>query len=338
MDFTNNLPLSLVFLVIGFVCLIKGADFFVDGCSSIAKRLRVPAMLIGLTIVAMGTSLPELGVSVTAAMAGNNELAISNVLGSNIFNLAVVLAMSAVVMPMTVQKVTLRRDFPISMISVALLLIFGATGWKVGRPESLILFVFFIFYLVITIRSAMKTRRDAIAQAPVSGEEAEEEQVEAEKEELIGAYRVMPVWKSLLMIGIGIVGIGFGSDWVVDSASELASMFGWSQNLIGLTIVAIGTSLPELVTSITAASKKEIDLAVGNAIGSCIFNVLLILGVSGIIHPMAFNMENAIDSLLLLGVSALIWIFGATRKRITRPEGFSLLAVYAAYMAYIIIR
>jgi cation:H+ antiporter len=333
MDFSNHLLLAVVFLVIGFVFLIKGADLFVEGSSSIAKKLKVPAMIIGLTIVAMGTSLPELAVSLTASVAGNNELAVSNVLGSNLFNLTVVIGVCALIVPVTVQKNTLQRDFPVSVVSTILLFAFGIGGMTIGRADGVILSVLFLIFLILMIRSALKARKEALTEfTPEAAELALEEKEVSED------IRVMPVWRCILSIALGIVGIILGSDWVVDAASAVAARFGLSQNLIGLTIVAIGTSLPELVTSVTAARKNEVDLALGNALGSNIFNIFLILGVSGAISPMGYGTENMIDTIILLGASLLVWMFAASSRKILRKEGIVMLLVYAADMVYICLR
>ncbi|BAK47168.1 MAG: calcium/sodium antiporter [Lachnospiraceae bacterium] len=333
MDFSNHLLLAVVFLVIGFVLLIKGADLFVEGSSSIAKKLNVPAMIIGLTIVAMGTSLPELAVSLTASMAGNNELAVSNVLGSNLFNLTVVIGVCALIVPVTVQKNTLQRDFPVSVISTILLFALGIGGMTIGHADGVILSALFVIFLILMVRSALKARKAALTE--FSPEAAE---LELEEEEVSEDIRVIPVWRCILYIGLGIAGIILGSDWVVGAASAIAAQFGLSQNLIGLTIVAIGTSLPELVTSVTAARKNEVDLALGNALGSNIFNVFLILGVSGAISPMGYGTENMIDTIILLGASLLVWMFAASSRKIVRKEGIVMLLVYAADMVYICLR
>ena len=309
---------SIIVLAVGFVLLIKGADFFVEGSSSVAKRLKVPSMIIGLTIVAMGTSLPECAVSVTASVSGNNALAVSNVLGSNIFNLMVVCGACALFVPLKVQMDTLKKEYPFSMICAVILLLFGYMGMKVGRKDGVILLLLFTAYLLWMIRSAMRVR----AGKP----KAEEE------------YEIMPAAKCILFIVGGAVAIMFGGDFVTNGATAVAEQLGLSQNLIGLTIVAMGTSLPELVTSIVAAKKNEVDMAIGNVLGSNIFNILLILGIGSVISPVDFVMENMIDIACLMAMSFLTWRFAWTDRRLDRKEGFIMLVTYAAYMVYICIR
>lgn len=317
---------SAIILVIGFVLLIKGADFFVEGSSSVAKKFNVPSLIIGMTIVAMGTSLPELAVSVTASMVGNNTLAVSNVAGSNIFNLMVVCGACALFTPLTIEKNTLLKEFPFSIICAGLLVVLGFLGMSLGRVDGIIFLVIFIVYLFWMIRSAKQARN--------AGDKLEEEEEEFIEEEI----KILPMWKCLLFIVGGMIAIKFGGDFVVDGASTIAAGFGLSQTLIGLTIVALGTSLPELVTSIVAARKDEVDMALGNVIGSNIFNILLILGVAAVISPITFLMENIIDIVILIVMSLVVWIFAWTSKEINRKEGIMMLLMYAVYMVYICIR
>lgn len=308
---------SLVILVIGFVLLIKGADFFVEGSSSVAKRLRVPSIIIGLTIVAMGTSLPECAVSVTASLANNNALAVSNVVGSNIFNLMVVCGACALFAPLAVQKDTLKKEFPFSIICAIIMLVFGYLGMTIGHVDGVIMLLLFACFLGWMIKSALNARSNAV----------EEEEI-----------AILPVWRCVVYIVGGAIAIKFGGDFVVDGASTIAAKLGLSQNLIGLTVVALGTSLPELVTSIVAAQKNEVDMALGNVIGSNIFNILLVIGVAAAISPIAFIMENVFDIILLIAMSVLVWIFAWTKQQIGRKEGIVMLVIYGAYLAYIIVR
>lgn len=309
---------AIVILLVGFVLLIKGADFFVEGSSSVAKRLRVPSMIIGLTIVAMGTSLPECAVSVTASITNNNALAVSNAVGSNIFNLMVVCGMCALFTPLAVQQNTLKKEFPFSILCALLLMVTGYIGMTLGRMDGIILLVVFVGFLLWMIQSALKAR--------ANNQEEEEE------------YKILPVWRCIVYIVGGAAGIAFGGDFVVDGASVIAASLGLSQTLIGLTVVALGTSLPELVTSIVAAKKDEVDMALGNVIGSNIFNILFVLGIAGTISPIAFLTENVIDIVILVIVSAIVWIFAWTKEKIGRTEGIIMLAIYAAYVVYICIR
>lgn len=310
-------------LLVGFVLLIKGADFFVEGSSTVAKKLRVPSIIVGLTIVAMGTSLPEFSVSVTAAFAGNNAIAISNVVGSNIFNLMVVAGACSLFAPLAISKSALKRDFPFSIICGGLLLVMGIIGMKFDRIDGIILSVIFITYIVYLVRQALKAR--------TSGDSISE--VEEE-----GKTKNIPVWLCIIYIIGGIVAIIFGGDFVVEGASVIASKFGMSQTLIGLTVVAIGTSLPELVTSLVASRKNEVDMALGNVIGSNIFNILFILGASGTISPMEFIKDNIIDTIVLVAMSLIAFVFVWTKQQLEKKEGIIMLLLYASYMVYACIR
>lgn len=315
--------LKYLLLLLGFVFLIKGADLFVDGSSNIAKLLKVPTLIIGLTIVAMGTSLPEASVSVTAALAGQNELSLSNVLGSNIFNLLVVSGACAMVYPLMVEPSVLKREYPFSVIITAILLIMSLDMLlfkkeaMLSRIDGIILLVLFIAFIAYTVKSALNSRNNA----------SEED----------NAPTLTPL-KSVIFIIIGIAGIAVGGDLVVESASAIATEFGLSQTLIGLTIVALGTSLPELVTSLVAAKKQESDLALGNVVGSNIFNILFVLGISASIHPVAVAPESIIDTIILIVVSLLVYLFAYMKKSINRIEGLIMVLIYIGFTAYIIIR
>lgn len=313
-----NILLALLMLVGGFVLLIKGADYFVEGSSSVAKRLHVPSIIIGLTIVAMGTSLPECAVSITASMSGQNALAVSNVIGSNIFNLMVVTGFCAVFANLPIEKDTLKKEFPISVGCTLLLLVFGAEGMIVSRQDGLIFCSLFIAYIAYMVVSALNARDAA----------------KSEEEE----YVIIPVWKSIVFIVGGMVAIKFGGDFVVDGAVAIAQRLGLSENLIGLTIVACGTSLPELVTSVVAARKNEIDMALGNVIGSNIFNVLFVLGIASTISPIAFITENMIDIIIFVAMCILVWVLGWTKQKLVRKEGILMLLIYAVYLVYICMR
>lgn len=314
----GNMIRAILLLIAGFALLIKGADFFVEGSSSVARRLKVPSIIIGLTIVAMGTSLPECAVSVTASLSNNNALAISNVVGSNIFNLMVVCGACALFVPLRVHINTLKKEFPFSVICAALLLFFGYYGMILGRMDGVVLLIVFAAYLAWMLRSAMQARSEAF---------------KMDEEE-----KILSVGKCILFIVGGAFAIKFGGDFVVDGATVVAAAMGLSQNLIGLTVVALGTSLPELVTSIVAARKDEVDMAVGNVIGSNIFNVLLILGIAASISPIVFIMENIIDIILLIIMSFVVWAMTWSGRMINRKEGMLMLAMYGAYLVYICIR
>ncbi|MCM1107229.1 MAG: calcium/sodium antiporter [Blautia sp.] len=322
---TCSLPLAIVFLIIGFVLLIKGADCFVEGSSSIAKRFHVPSIIIGLTIVAMGTSLPETSVSVTASISNNNALAVSNAVGSNIFNLMVVIGACAILTPVLVQREVVRRDIPFSVICAILLLVLGFMGpMSLGHLDGAILLACFIGFIAYMIRKALAASR--------AGAAKDEDAADAD------AAKLLSLPKSIFFIILGVAGIAIGGDVVVSSASNIAVTFGMSQTLVGLTIVSIGTSLPELVTSVVAARKNEVDMALGNAIGSNIFNILMVLGVASAISPIAFLTENIVDICVLIAFSVLVWIFAATKKQINKAEGFVMVALYAAYVVYACIR
>lgn len=322
---------AILILVIGFVLLIKGADFFVEGSSSVAKKFHVPAMLIGMTIVAMGTSLPECAVSVTASLANNNSLAVSNVIGSNIFNLMVVCGACALFSPLTIRQDTLKKEFPLSIICAALMLVLGYIGMTLGHIDGIIFLVLFVGYLLWMIQSAKKAR------AAVLSDPAQSSQIE-QTEFVEENIAILPTWKSLVFIIGGMIAIKFGGDFVVNGASSIASSMGLSQTLIGLTIVAMGTSLPELVTSLVAAKKGEVDMALGNVIGSDIFNILFVLGIATAISPISFLMENVIDIILLIIMSVIVLAFAWTKQQINRKEGILMLLMYAAYMVYICVR
>lgn len=325
-----NILLNVVLLLVGFVALIKGADFFVEGSAAVAKKLHVPGVIIGLTIVAMGTSAPELAVSISAGLTGSNEIAISNVIGSNIFNLIVVLGVCAVMAPVAVDKSIMKRDFPFSIAITLLLAVFisdmiltgksvitetQARAGGISRWEALIFIILFAVYILITVRSAIKNRQ------------TQQEEIED-----------MSGIKCAVYILGGIAAVVIGGQLVVNSAREIALFCGMSETLVGLTIVAIGTSLPELVTSIVASSKGQNGMAVGNVVGSNIFNILLILGVSSFIHPISAGMFSLIDICILLVMNVCVFIFATTGKKINRYEGAAMVLMYVAYTAYAIIR
>ncbi len=308
-------------LLVGFVLLIKGADFFVEGSSAVAKKLRIPSMIVGLTIVAIGTSMPELAVSVSAALAGSNEIAISNVVGSNIFNLLVVCGVCSLFAPLAVSKTTLKVDFPIVIGCTVLLIGMCFMGNNVNRIEGAVLLVLFITYISALVRQALKSRANA--------------GVTEKKEE---NKKDIPVWLCIIYIVGGIVAIKFGGDFVVDGAKTIATKLGMSDTLVGLTVVAVGTSLPELVTSVVASRKNEVDMAFGNVIGSGICNTLFILGLSSAISPISVIQDNIIDIAVLIVVSIIAYLFVRSKRTLERWEGIIMLVIYAAYMVYACVR
>lgn len=307
-------------LVIGFVLLIKGADFFVDGSSAVAKKLRIPSLIIGMTIVAMGTSLPETSVSVSASIAGKNDLSISNAVGSNIFNLMIVAGLCAILCPLPIGKDTLKKDFPFSIFSAGVLLAMGVISAEITRIDGIILLLLFALFLYMMIRSALKARNSAAFSS-------DDEEIKS-----------LPVWQCAIYIIGGITAIAFGGKMVVESASDIARYFGMSDNLIGMTIVALGTSLPELVTSIVAARKNEMDMALGNVIGSNIFNILFVLGIAAVISPIGFTSENMIDTAVLISSSLLVLVFCLPKRKLTRWNGVSMAVIYAGFTVYLFLR
>ena len=300
-------------LLIGFVLLIKGADLFVDGSSSIAGILKVPSVIIGLTIVAMGTSAPEAAVSINAGLAGNSDISLGNIVGSNIFNLFVVIGACAIIFPAKSNEEILKRDLWWN-IGVSILLLLLISDGIISRGEGFILLAVFIFYLGLMVHSALKNRMES---TPLN---------------------VMPLWKSLLFVAVGLAAVVFGGDMVVDNASLIAKAWGMSDTLVGLTIVAVGTSLPELVTSITASKKGDSGIALGNAVGSCLFNILFILGMASTLTPINAVPELIIDTAILIAVTLLILIVAKTDKKTNRTEGIICVTAYIIYMIYIILR
>lgn len=329
--------LDIIFLLAGFVLLIKGADYFVDGSVAIAKKLKIPSIVVGLTIVAVGTSLPELAVSALASLKQSNAIAVSNVVGSNIFNLLMVLGITALFININVKKSVLHREFPLLTV-ISLLLVFlvadamwfggvigkvnifkfengNATIGEVSRFDGILLLVLFVGFIVWTVMYALKQRAK------------EDEEIET-----------LSNGKCALFIIGGAAAIMAGGELVVDSAKSLALAAGMSETLVGLTVVALGTSLPELVTSVVAGRKGEADLAVGNVVGSNIVNILLVLGVSAIISPVVVTTMNAIDGLIALVTTVIVFIVSGTQKTIKRKEGILLVLIYGGYMVYIICR
>lgn len=336
--------MEYVWLVVGFVLLIKGADFFVDGSSAVAKMFKVPSIIIGLTVVALGTSLPEAAVSISASIIGANSLAVSNVVGSNMFNMLVVLGASALVLPVTTKKETVSKEIPFSIAVTVVLLAWLFIGINIPEPEAtipeldfwdklpgaaftlgraagVVLLALLVFFMWWQISGALRARK-------LNGDTAEDE-VDQKKPSVI---------KAIIFIVLGAAGIVWGGDVVVDSAKAIAATFGMSEELIGLTIVALGTSLPELVTSMVAAKKGESDLALGNVIGSSIFNIIFILCFSSLISPMTVGINTVFDTVILIAISLIVWLFSKTKNKISRIEGGALLAIYIAYFVYIIIR
>lgn len=303
--------LAVALLVVGFVLLIKGADWFVDGAAGIAARFGIPQLVIGLTIVAMGTSAPEAAVSITAAKTGNAGITIGNVVGSNIMNVLVILGITAVITTIAVQKSTVKYEIPFMLIITAVLMLLGWTGQEIVLWEGIVLWVLFIVYLAYLFVMAKK------GQAEETGEQK-------------------ALWLQLVMLVGGAVCIVFGSDLTVDNASKIAAVLGMDDRLIGLTIVAFGTSLPELVTSVTAAKKGSADIAIGNIVGSNVFNILFVVGTTALITPVAFKSGFLVDFVVSILAGVLLWIGVAKECKLKRPVGIIMLAGYAAYFVYLL--
>lgn len=300
-------------LIVGFILLVKGADLFVDGSSSIAGILKVPSVIVGLTIVAAGTSAPEAAVSITAGLSGNSDISLGNVIGSNLFNQLGVIGLCAACFIVTTHKDILKRDLWVN-IGVTILLLILILDGKLSRLEGLLLLAGFAAYLFFVIRDALKNR--------TQGDD----------------IKLMSVPKSILFIVIGLAAIIGGGNLVVNNASLIAQALGTSETLVGLTIVAIGTSLPELVTSFVATRKGDTGIALGNAIGSNIFNILFILGIASVLAPINANIELIIDTVILIVVCIIILIFAKTKLKTTRAEGIICVLLHLAYTAYIILR
>lgn len=307
---------QLLLLTFGFFLLVKGADWFVEGSSGIADKLGIPQLVIGLTIVAMGTSAPETAVSITAAIKGNADIAIGNVVGSNILNILIILGISSVITSIAVAKTTIRYEIPIMLGATFLLLIFGTNGGTVCLWEGIVLllcFAAYLFYMFVMVKKG-----------------------EMQSEELDNTQK--PIWKLVLA---GVIGLGliiWGSDVTVDAATSLAKAFGMSEKFIGLTVVALGTSLPELFTSVIAAKKGKADIAIGNIVGSNIFNILLVIGVSSLIIPVTFEMSFVIDCLVAVAAGVILWLCVFRKKKLKRLDGVIMLVSYAAYFVYLLLK
>ena len=302
-----------VLLVVGFVLLIKGADFFVDGASSVAKVLKIPSVIIGLTIVAMGTSAPEAAVSLTASLSGSNDISLGNIIGSNLFNLLMVIGICAIIFPVATNLEILKRDMIWNIIASVALFAMLLDG-TIGRIEGALLLAGMVVYLILIVKHALKNR--------LEGEETE----------------TLSLPKAILYIIGGLAAVVIGGQMVVNNASLIAAAWGMSDTLIGLTIVAIGTSLPELVTSIMASRKGDSGIAIGNAVGSCLFNTLFIMGFTTVISPITAAPELIVDACLLIAVTVLMFILAKTKMKTSRLEGAVCVLVYIIYTAYIIMR
>ena len=301
---------QIIILLVGFIFLVKGADWFVDGAASIARKMGIPQLIIGLTIVAMGTSMPEAAVSITAAMQQNAGITIGNVVGSNILNIFIILGITALITNVKIQKSTIRYEIPFMIFITIILMIFGMTDMKITFIEGVFLWILFIAYLVYLFIMAKNS-----------------ETQEEEKD--------IPVWKCLLFILLGGILVVKGSDFAVSGASAIARYFGMSERFIGLTIVAFGTSLPELVTSVTAAKRGNAGIAIGNIVGSNIFNILFIAGGVSLICPVPFESKFIVDMFVAIGSGCLLWLLTIYRHELNRIGGLLMLLSYVVYLIYL---
>ncbi len=346
------MAVSIILLIVGTLLLIKGADFFVGGASRLARALKVPPLVIGLTLVSMGTSAPEASVSINGAVNGMNDMSISNVVGSNIFNTLFILGVSSLIIPLTISRDMKKFDVPIMTALYAVLMIFAfaITPYRIDVAEAAVMIVLFTGYTAfLTVRAVRAGKREkaAASTATVLGTTenaalaqntaATSTEKESKPKKRPWTERI-PLWLSLILAAAGLAGIIFGGDMVVKSASAIAKALGMSESLVGLTIVAVGTSLPELVTSIVAAVKKENDIAVGNVIGSNIFNIVFILGISSAISAPTVSSGTLIDMAVMAGSGVLILVIALCRKQTSRWQGALMTALYVAYLAYIIVR
>ncbi len=302
--------LQMVLLALGFLMLVKGADWFVDGASGIAERFGIPQLVVGLTIVAMGTSMPEAAVSINSALKGNAGITIGNIVGSNILNILIILGITAVITTVAVQKSTIWIEIPYMLVITVLLLVLGKSGNQITFSEGVILWMAFLLYLGYLFYCAKKNKEEVVA------EEAK------------------PMWKLLLATVLGLL-VVWGSDVTVDAATAIARVLGISERVIGLTVVALGTSLPELFTSVSAARKGKADIAIGNIVGSNIFNILFVVGTSALIVPVEFLTGFGIDTMIALGAGLLLWVCTWRKRALTRPAGIVMLTAYLAYFIYL---
>lgn len=332
--------LDIVLLIIGMVLLVKGADFFVSGSSCIARAMKIPPLVIGLTLVSMGTSAPEASVSINGAINGMNDMSLGNVIGSNVFNTLFIIGISSLIVPLAIGKDIKKYDMPIMVLIYGILIVFSflITPFEIGRSEAIIMLVAFVGYTALLVVRANRERKAVLAESGkgshINGNgqlnNANEKQDKKEK----------PIWLNIIFAIGGLAGIILGGDMVVDNAADIATALGMSEKLVGLTIVAVGTSLPELVTSVVASIKKENDIALGNVIGSNIFNVILILGLSATIAPISLHFSELVDmaALFVSGILITAIALFSKKAKTTRSQGAFLVLTYIGYLVYIIIR
>ena len=308
-----EIVLQCFLLALGFLMLVKGADWFVDGAAGIADRFGVPQLIIGLTIVAMGTSAPEAAVSITAGLKNNAGITIGNIVGSNILNILIILGITSLIVAVAVANSTIRYEIPFMLFITVLLMGMGYTGQKISFWEGIVLWIVFLFYLGYLFVMTKKKQEDQSQE-----------------------YQKLPIWKLLLAVLVGLVAVVWGSDITVDAATALAKGFGLSERFIGLTIVALGTSLPELVTSVSAAIKGKADIAIGNIVGSNIFNILFVVGTTALIIPVVFEPKFLIDTFIAFGAGLVLLLCVAKRKKLVRMHGVIMLIGYIAYFIYLV--
>lgn len=321
---------DIVLLIVGMALLVKGADWFVSGSSAIAKALKIPSLIIGLTLVSMGTSAPEASVSINSAVNGMNDMSIGNIVGSNIFNTLLILGVSSLIVPLSVGKDIKRYDIPIMVCIYGVLLLFAfvITPLKLDTFESVAMLVAFVVYTAFLVIRTKRTNKKLFVPDENTTEQISE--VKAEKNK--------PIWFSIVLAAVGLTGIIFGGDLVVNHAAAIAQTAGMSETLVGLTIVAVGTSLPELVTSVVASIKKENDIAIGNVIGSNIFNIIFILGLSSAINNLTVDLSALTDLLVMLGSGVIVLLIALFSPKMQRWQGAITILLYVGYIVYIIIR
>lgn len=315
----NNMGVSIIIqiilLILGFVFLIKGSDYFVEGSSSVASILKIPTIIVGLTVVAFGTSAPEAAVSITSSLTGNNAIAVSNVIGSNLFNILFIIGLCALLNELKIGKDVIKSDLPFLVAITIITSLFILINWNISRIEGMILLIIIFAYISYLVISALRSGGAKVIEKPK-----------------------LTLSKSIIYIIIGIIGIILGADLVVNNASSIAIAVGMSETLVGLTIVAVGTSLPELVTSLTALEKDENQLVIGNVIGSNIFNLLFILGLSSTISPITLSSNMLVDICLMVFITILCLVFGKTQNKFDKKEGIILVGLFILYMIFIILR
>lgn len=313
--------LSVFLIIVGFALLILGADWLVNGASSIAKRFHIPEIIIGLTIVSIGTSMPELFVSTTSALEGLSDMSIGNVIGSNLCNLLLILGLSTMIKPVKFQKETRLFEIPMCLVFTVIFIVLCNTGGSINKVEAILLLLLFLLFIVYTIFMAKK-------------QSSQEKQGEVKTEK-----KLLPILKDILLIVLGVIGLKVGGDLAVDNAVNIANYFGVSEKIIGLTILAVGTSLPELVTSVTAAIKGNSDIAIGNIIGSNIFNMLLIIGVAAFINPISYNFSYNMDLIILVVATLILALFPVIppKNEMSRANGIIYFLMYVGYIGYLLV-